>query len=193
MGCLMGNLKDKYDKLKDGYGKINKYNNKQIYNDCARIIVGFKMVGHIVLKLPKAIEQKKKDETNTNENSFYKNESVFDYLEEPGFEFNEEVERISEKIEQKMDSDNNEIKKFRERTSILYWIKIVIIKIKNRNQKMLGEWSKEEQTIDRKNKQEEKRHEFIEGLRNIGEIEGEQSSDDRGEVRKKREEKDDER
>ena len=153
--------------LKDKYAELKKNNNKQIYDGCAKVIVGFKIAKHLIFTLPKAREKMEMDKEVDNKSSLYKNESVLDYLEEPGFEWKEEVERISDKIEQKMDSVNDKMTKFREKTSVFYWIKTLISKIKNRNIKMLQEGRSEELPIEENNRTQEKRIKFIGELKNI--------------------------
>ena len=85
-------MKSEMGKIKYKYEQIKKANTKQTCNDCAMIIVGFKILKHAVFKFPKAIEEKKKHQDTPQESSLYKNTSVFDYLENPDFEFYEEVE-----------------------------------------------------------------------------------------------------
>ena len=116
-------MKDEMEKIKNQYEKFQKEYNKKNYNDYAKVIVGFKIIKHVVFKLPKAMKEKNFKSENNNENPLYKNKSIFDYIEEPEFEYNDEVERISEKIEQKMNKTNSTIKSIRQKTNPFFWIK----------------------------------------------------------------------
>ena len=98
------------------YKQIEHEQRKQEDETIARIIVGFKSIKHMVYHLPKAYDEKKHDE-----NSEYK--SVIDYIEDPEFDYNQEVERISNKIEEKRNSLNEKtmkIQKFFLRMNPIY-------------------------------------------------------------------------
>lgn len=157
----------KWKKIKDRYEKFKRDNNKQTYNDCAKIIVGFKIVKHIIFKLPKAIEEKKNDTSPKKQNSLYKKESVFDYLEEPDFDYRKEVEKVSDKMEEAFDKGSKIMRKIREKTSPFYWLKKFIAMIKNRNTKLLTDGnSKEQYDVQDGEGTKKQRTEFIERLRN---------------------------
>lgn len=159
-------MKNKIEKLKNQYEKFQKDYNKKNYNDCAKVIVGFKIITHIVFKLPKAIKEKNSKSDNKNENPLYKNKSVFDYIEKPNFEYNDEIEHIAKKIEQKVDVIDKTIKNIKQKTNPFNWIKKIIDIIKKNHTKLLIEGSNTEKRLDKKTEFEETRHNFISSLRN---------------------------
>lgn len=157
-------MKNEIEKIKKQYEKFQKDYNKKNYNDCAKVIVGFKIMTHIIFKLPKAIKEKNSKSDNKDENSLYKNKSVFDYIEEPNFEYNDEIERISEKIEQKINGVNRRIKNIRQKTNPFNWIKKIIDRIRKKDTKLLIDGNNVECEINKKSEFEETRKNFINSL-----------------------------
>lgn len=159
-------MKNEIEKIKDQYEKFQKEYNQKTYNDCAKVIVGFKMMTHIIFKLPKAIKEKNSKSDNKNENPLYKNKSVFDYIEETNFEYNDEIERIANKIEQRVNVVDKTIKNIKQKTNPFNWIKKIIDGIRKNHTKLLIEGTNTEKELDKKSEFEETRHNFISSLGN---------------------------
>ena len=159
-------MKSKISKIKEKYDNFNKKYNKETYSECAKVIVGVKTIKYAIFKLPEAIQAKKND-TNDYQNSLYKNNSVLDYIENPDFEYDEEVERISNIIEDNVNKVNQFINKAKKLTNPLYWIKKLINKIRNNNVKLLGEGSNLKSQEEIKSTFREDRDNFIENLKYV--------------------------
>lgn len=149
------NIKDKVENFENNY-------NKQGYTDCAKVIVGVKLIGHIIYHLPKAYKEKKNSiNNNENSNPLYKKNSVFDYIEEPNFEYDDEVKKVADNIEKKATKLDEGIKNIQQKTSIFYWIKKFINKItKKDTRKLLVEKSNSENKFENQNETKKDRDNF---------------------------------
>lgn len=157
-------MENKMQEIKNKYKTFQQNYNKKSYNDYAKFIVGFKTIKHAIYKLPNAISEKKSEKQNNNENQLYNNHSLFDYIEDPTFNYNDEVERVSKKIEQKVDIINKKVKKIRQKMNPIYWIKLVIEKFRKKDTKLLPEGKNYENEVDNKSNFKEKRKMFIDSL-----------------------------
>ncbi len=162
-------MPNKISDLVSKYKKIKEDQRKKDYETIAKYIVGYKTLKHVVFHLPKAYNEKKHDNNSANK-------SVADYIDEPDFDFQEEVERISEKIEEKdkfIKDKVNTVKKAYNIINPLYWIfvlgKKIVHHVQNRKTKKLNspeEKNESNNPIETNNsKQNDERKNFLNDLR----------------------------
>ena len=112
--------KNKKDKLIDKMNKVKSENVKYLSNSVATFWIGTKAVGHMVKQLPMAISKKSQAKKNGEANP-----EIFDYIEDPEFDWNEETKKISGKVEKFFEKLEEIPKKF----NPIYRIKKIYEKI----------------------------------------------------------------
>ena len=158
-------MENKIEEIRDKYKNLKKNMNREHYETYAKIIVGGKLLKHMVYKLPNAIRNKKNDKGNAKKNSLYKNNSVLDYIEDPDFDYNKEVEEITNKIELKMEKTNKTINSIRQKMSVFYWIKKLIEKVKNRDVKLIESKNVSDNEKENERNFQKNRINFIENIK----------------------------